>query len=296
MEFKEYQHIERFGNTEVEGIEYGACYIFPKIDGTNSQLYIKDGFLMAGSRKRELTLTEDNAGFYRWACEQENFKAFFIARPDLRLYGEWLVPHTLKDYRPEAWRQFYVFDVEGPEGLGGYEDYSNILSAYNINFIQPIAIIQNPTYDNLIAKLEANTYLMQDGKGAGEGIVIKNYGYKNKYGNQIWAKIVRAEFKEKHVKEMGLKATAGSKQVESEIITKYLTQPIVEKVYSNIVSQESGWTSRFIPRLLQTVFYDLIKEESWNFIKENKMPTINYKTLSGLCNQKIKELKPELFR
>ena len=35
MEFKKYQHIERLGTLEVEGIELGTCYVFPKIDGTN---------------------------------------------------------------------------------------------------------------------------------------------------------------------------------------------------------------------------------------------------------------------
>ena len=59
MEFKKYQHLERFGTTEVNGIEDGMCYIFPKIDGTNSSVWFNDG-LQAGSRKRHLTLESDN--------------------------------------------------------------------------------------------------------------------------------------------------------------------------------------------------------------------------------------------
>ena len=62
MEFKKYQHVERFGAIETNGIEYGMCYVFPKIDGTNSQLWM-DGGLHAGSRNRELSLDNDNAGF-----------------------------------------------------------------------------------------------------------------------------------------------------------------------------------------------------------------------------------------
>ena len=34
MKFKQYQHIERFGTTEVQHIELGECFVFPKIDGT----------------------------------------------------------------------------------------------------------------------------------------------------------------------------------------------------------------------------------------------------------------------
>ena len=35
-EFKKYQHVERLGTSEVQGIENGMCYVFPKIDGTNA--------------------------------------------------------------------------------------------------------------------------------------------------------------------------------------------------------------------------------------------------------------------
>ena len=42
MEFKEYMHIERFGNEEVTDIELGQCWIFSKIDGTNASVWIND--------------------------------------------------------------------------------------------------------------------------------------------------------------------------------------------------------------------------------------------------------------
>ena len=38
MQYKSYQHIEKLGRDEVEGILKGKCYIQPKIDGTNSVL------------------------------------------------------------------------------------------------------------------------------------------------------------------------------------------------------------------------------------------------------------------
>ena len=60
-------------------------------------------------------------------------------------------------------------------------------------------------------------------------------------------------------------------------------------------SYYEGWSSKYIPRLLQETFYDLIKEESWDFVKEFKFPTINFKTLQTLCILRIKEIRPELF-
>lgn len=109
--FKKYQHLERFGNTEVSQIELGECYVFPKIDGTNASVWITDGVIMAGSRTRELSIESDNAGFYAWVIEQDNIKRYLNQNPTHRLFGEWLVPHSLKTYRQNAWRKFYVFDV-----------------------------------------------------------------------------------------------------------------------------------------------------------------------------------------
>ena len=51
--FVKYQHVERFGNLEVQNIELGQCYIFPKIDGTNASVWLEDGDVKAGSRTRE---------------------------------------------------------------------------------------------------------------------------------------------------------------------------------------------------------------------------------------------------
>lgn len=300
-EFKEYQHIERLGTSEVEGIEFGECYVFPKIDGTNSQLWwtTEDGIgrLHGGSRNRELSIDNDNQGFFNWCIREygETLAIFFRANPTLRLYGEWLVPHTLKTYSEDAWRRFYVFDVMADDGTYlHYEKYKVLLDEYGIEYIPPICRIENPSKDDLIAMLEGNTYLIADGKGAGEGLVVKNYSYRNKYGRVTWAKVVRNEFRAKHAKVETTDKKAG-KAVEQEIVGKFVTESLVEKEYAKIINETGGWSSKLIPRLLNTVYYSLIKEESWNFVKEFKHPTIDFKRLSGFTVVRVKELKPDLF-
>ena len=191
-EFKKYQHIERLEADETAGIQIGICYVFPKIDGTNSVLWWDNG-LQAGSRNRHLTIDEDNQGFLLWAKEQEMFTKFFATHPKLRLYGEWLVPHTLKTYEESAWRKFYVFDVYLDYYLP-YEEYKVYLEEFDIEYIPPICRVKNPTTERLMKQLEKNGYLIQDGHGVGEGIVIKNYEWRNKFGHQVWAKIVKNEF------------------------------------------------------------------------------------------------------
>lgn len=296
MEFKKYQHLEKFGTTEVHDIEIGLCYIFPKLDGTNAQVWFDDKKgVQAGSRNRILSLEKDNAGFLAWVLENDSLCILLKKMPNLRLYGEWLVPHTLKTYLDTAWRDLYVFDVIGEDDRYlPYEEYKEILDDYGINYITPLAKIKNPTDAALLKAMDNNTFLIKDNEGVGEGVVVKNYDYKNKYGRTVWAKMVRSEFKIKNQKVFGVSEIKEKRTPEEKIVEDFVTGALVEKEYSKIIN-ETDWNSRLTPRLLNTVFYCLVKEESWEFVKKFKNPTINYKRLMSLTFAKTKELKPELF-
>ena len=301
MEFRKYQHIERYGVTEVDGIEIGTCYVFPKIDGTNSSVWVGgDWGVRAGSRTRELTTEMDNAGFYNAIIQDHRVRAFLQKYPNHRLFGEWLVPHSLRTYRDDAWRRFYVFDVcldtDDEAGLEyiPYDIYKPWLDEFGIDYLAPVAIVKNGSYENFIRCLEQNVFLIKDGEGIGEGVVIKNYDFYNKFGRQTWAKIVTSEFKEKHHKEMGAPVFE-NKVVEQGIVDKYVTSALVEKEYSKITVECDGWTSRLIPRLLSQVFYALVTEEMWNIVKEFKNPKVDFKMLNAIAIGKIKTVKPELF-
>ena len=299
MEFQKYQHIERFGTTEVEGIENGTCYVFPKIDGTNASCWFNGG-VRAGSRRKEVTLECDNAGFCGYALEQINVHEFLSKHKNLRLFSEFLVPHTLKTYRDDSWRKMYVFDVV--EDLDEtfrhipYDEYKPMLEEFGIEYIPPLAVVENGSYETFVNLLDKNTYLIKDGEGFGEGIVIKNYEYQNKYGRQTWAKIVRSEFREKHTKTMGAPKITGKSMVEDTIVEGYCTTSLIEKTFAKIKNDNEGWSSKNIGELLGRVWNDLITEEGKNFVKKLKNPTINYKTLNYKVIIKIKETLPELFK
>lgn len=300
--FQKYTHVERWGNTEVEGVELGTCHVFPKIDGTNASVWWDCG-VQCGSRNRLLSEEADNAGFHAWIQKSEesnNIGLFLRSYPNFRLYGEWLVPHSLKTYREDVWRKFYVFDVAHPacteegEMYMSYEDYQPLLESFGLDYISPLRIIKNGNYQQFLGLLEANDFLMQDGH-TGEGIVIKNYEYQNRYGRNNWAKIVSSEFKEKHVKAMGAPQIDGKKMVEQEIADEFVTQALCEKVKAKIELDEGDWSSKYISRLLQTVYYDVVREECWSFVKKHKNPTVNFKTLQTLVTMRIKQLLPEVF-
>lgn len=298
MTFIKYQHLERFGTTEVLNIEVGKIHVFPKIDGTNGSLWLNDGVFCAGSRNRHLTLDNDNAGFMAWAIQDKAIGKFFAYNLDLRLYGEWLVPHSLKTYREDAWKRFYVFDVarlvDGEIQYLPFEEYEPLLKDAGVDYIPPLAMVNNCTYEKLIEYLEGNNFLIKDGEGAGEGIVIKNYSYKNRFGRTTWAKIVTSEFREKHTKEMGASYVDMKPPVEQDIVETFVTKALVDKVYAKINS-ETGFTSRQIPQLLNTVFYDLVREDCWTFVKKHKNPNINFNTLQHLTYGRVKQLRSDLF-
>ncbi len=308
MEFRKYQHLERYGTDEVEGIEIGTTYVFPKIDGTNGSIWLSDGEIQAGSRRRHLSLESDNHGFYAWAIRQDNIKKYLLANPTHRLFGEWLVPHSLKTYREDALRKFYVFDVSEDKSPSQvkhegdslitympYNYYAPGLEEFGIDFIIPLAVVENGTEKQFTNQLARNVFLIEDGQGVGEGIVIKNYSFVNKYGRQTWAKIVTNEFKEKHSRSFGPTALKGAKIVELEIAREYVTKSLCEKVHAKIINDTGSWSSKMIPRLLSSVYHDVITEESWHMIKKFKNPTIDFGLLQRHVYARVKEKMTNVF-
>lgn len=303
MKFKKYQHLERYGNQSVSDIEQGDVYVFPKIDGTNSSVWLNDeGNIAAGSRNRELSHENDNAGFYNYIVTDENIKKLLNDNPNLRLYGEWLVPHSLKTYRENAWRKFYIFDVllhtsEDEYEYLPYPEYKQLLDTYDLEYIAPLGIVKGGNYDNFINYLDKNQYLIEDGKGNGEGIVLKNYNYTNYKGDVRWAKIVSSEFKELHSKKMGAPVIQVELEViEQIIVDNYCTKAFIEKEYHKLKLILDGWDNKHIPRLLSHIWYEFINEEIYNAIKKLKNPKVDFKLLNQLVLKKVKfVLKDQVF-
>ena len=319
-EFLAYPHVEKHGHLEVDGIDIGRVHIFPKLDGTNASLWI-DGELQAGSRTRQLTDAVDNAGFRTWAIAavaSTGCHDFLRENPHYILYGEWLVPHSFKGYREEAWRRFWVFDVYNrvAESFVCWEDYRALLEPYEIDLIYPLAIVNNPNEKQLLGLLESNSFLCEDGAGPGEGIVLKQYGYRNRFGRVTWAKMVRNEFKERHKVAMGVDESDGGVTVEMKIAEKFVIEAFVAKERAKIESAlcnemaSDTWSvddareylcsqearKQLIPRLLQTCFYELVREHAWDMVKIAKRPpTVDFVKLNQHTILRVKAFAGDLF-
>jgi hypothetical protein len=331
--FRKYDHVERLGHEEVEGLTVGEVYVFPKLDGTNSSAwFVLDNdkrSVCCGSRTRTLAEDADNAGFWRWAHERETEEKFIeIMRchPGWTIYGEWLVPHTLKTYREDAWRRFWVFDVFGnaEDKYLHYREYEFVLRSVGLDVIEPLCIYTNPSDEQLRGEADRNTYLILDGGGAGEGVVMKNYAWENRFGRQPWAKLVRNEFKEENKRAFGTAEKGGESQVEAAIAEEFVTQTLVEKARAKIVTElsnadldakrdnieppnvdpsfarlykrvEERNRAQLIPRLLGAVFYELINEEIWAALKKHKFPVVDFKRLRAHSILRTKLFAADLF-
>lgn len=299
-----YDHLERYGNDEVQGIDVGTVHVQPKLDGTNARVALTaDGSLRVGSRNRVIAPGNDNHGFAAWCHEEPNkirLNQLIDTMANLdgdraydqfTVYGEWLVKHSLGTYRDDAWRRFWIFDVHNGEEYLPPEVWHPHATNLGLDAVDTVAIITNPTEDQLRGLVESNTFLIKDGEGIGEGIVIKQFGWRNGFGRQPWAKIVRNEFKEMNRKAMGLKGTEGH-PVEADIATHCVTRALVDKERAKIGEVDR---SVLIPRLLGTVYHCVVTEELWNALKKFKNPTVNFKKLQQHVMHATKLAAPDLF-
>lgn len=297
-EFLRYPHLERLGSTEVEGIEHGRTYVFPKVDGTNASMWRAGGVYRYGSRNRILSLEKDNAGFMATMVSVygDNYRRLLDAHPNWRLYGEWLVPHTLKGYRDDAWRKFYVFDVY--DNITGefvdYGDYQPLMLEYSLDFIPCYSVVTNGDYEKFLYEAKKQRFLLTQEAEHGEGVVIKRYGYTNVFHRTCWAKLVLDEFREDFHAVLGPNEVGG-KVTEEKFAEDVVTQHLVEKEYNKIVNELGGWTSKAIPRLIETVYRCVIVEELYDYQKKSLKGSINFKTLKHFVVEQIKRHKKGLF-
>ena len=288
------------GDDEVEGIldPFDGDTIItvqPKIDGTNATVWYDNG-VKAGSRKREVTVGNDNAGFAAAVAHSREINNFFSdsAHRGYRIYGEWLV-HNHVRYEDDAYAHLYVFDVIEPSGkYVPPEEWDSLgLGLFCVPTIDQFDLKHEPDpMGRLTADMERSVYRTADG-GPGEGIVIKRYGdWRNRYGNVLWAKMVRDEYRS--AVHVGRRAVAVN-GIEVTIAEEFITKAYCEKELDKIKVTD-GWNETMIPRLLGSIWHEFVSEEMWNVLKRHKNPIIDFGRLQRAVYERIKTcLAGEVF-
>ena len=293
MQFKPYNKIHALHKEECEGILEGTCYIQEKVDGANASIWLgDDGEIHYGSRSRDLFLANDNFnGFGDWVRSHPHLSEFFRQHPDIRLNGEWLVRHTI-GYRETSYKKFYLFDMEDLGIVVAFDDMYKLASSYEIPVVHFYGKFENPTLE-FIKSLAGQSVLGEKG----EGVVVKNLSFRNKFGDINFGKYVTQEFKEDNGVTFGGNNKFSETYEEMYFVNKLVTLPRVEKITHKLESMEGKLSEIHIPRVMGMVFHDVMTEEAHdvaNHLAKNGAD-FNFKKFRELCNKKSKSIFMELL-
>ena len=292
--FKPYLHVERLGKTEVDNILCGTVRLTAKLDGTNTSVWAdEDGRIHYGSRKREISVEDDNAGFAAW-MKSDNEESASITRacqanPNWIIYGEFGVGKVgaIKKYTKEAINKLWIFDIYNreTEQYLTWDELEAVLIMYDlIDYrVKLLATLTNPTLDDIIKVANENTFLLEGTDTLGEGVVIRRDNYTNCYGRYAVAKYVREDFRHGTSK---VKRIVQAGEVEQDFIDRYLTQSELEKAKAKTAlacgEEYVPGNGKFIGMFLNLLWKDALEENIVDFCKRAKNPQIDFAALNGL--------------
>lgn len=286
--FRKYEKVHRLGKEETLGILEGKCYVQEKLDGANTSIWVgKDGLLRVGSRSNDITGRGFN-GFPEYVYGHQGIQKLLTERPHLRLYGEWLVRHTLS-YPELAYRKFYMFDIHDGSVFLNADDVQEIAAAYGIESVKHFGCFENPTEAQLM-DFVGKSFIADKG----EGIVIKRDDFINQFGERVCAKIVTENFKEDNAIVFGGNNKHSDTYWEVWIVNKYMTVPRIQKIMNKIQPEiDKKLDLEHCPRIANTAYHDLLTEEIWEI--QAKAGKIDFGALKRIATKKAIQIYKEII-
>jgi len=284
----EYPKIHQLGKKETLGILIGTCTIQEKVDGANVSIWMGKSEIKCGSRTRELSDNGFN-GFVGFVKDNQSIKDYLTAFPRHRLYGEWLVQHTIS-YNSNNYKRMYLFDILDEDGkFLPQNEVEKVAKEIGLRYPQIFGIFENPTEESL-KEFVGKTNLGDKG----EGIIIKNLDFKNEFSDLCYAKMVAENFKESNAIPFGGNDKTLDTYWEIYIVNKYCTLARVQKIMHKIQPEiNEKLDLKHIPRVSQTCYHDLITEEMWEI--QAKVVNLNFRSLKLLCGKKFIEIYKEII-
>lgn len=277
-EMKKYMSIVRLGHRSTVGVlkEGDNIVIQEKIDGANSSFKAdKNGVLKCFSRNVELDEHNTLRGFYNWVHDSINPEDLI---EDVVYYGEWNCKHKI-EYPEDVTNQFYLFDLlnEDTDKFLPFSEVKNEAKRLNINLIPLFYEGKYKDFDHLMSFV-GKTKL---GGEEGEGIVVKNIDFIDRFGKQLFVKLVSEKFAERQKQ----KAPKDPSKVTQEMVfvNTFVKKPRVEKILfklvdENIIEEDFGLEDMgLILRNMGSLVYEDIMKEEGDFLAE------------GYCEKKIRQ-------
>lgn len=292
MNFRAYPKIHRLGKEETDGILDGPVDIQEKIDGANVSIWWDEEAAMVkcGTRTRELPLDESFNGFQEAVRDNKRIELWLRANQSCRLYGEWLVKHTIT-YPDEAYKKIYLFDIYDQEEHRYWpQDYVlEVSEQLGLEYPQLFSVgvqVKEDEINNHVGKsfIAAN----------GEGVVIKRQDFRNQFGDHAYAKVVHEKFKESNAIVFGGNNKHSESYHEMYIVNKYCTLGRVQKIMhklQNVTERKLGMEQT--SQVAGTCYHDMITEEIWEIIKKTK--TIDFGRLQRLSTKKFIQIYHDIL-
>lgn len=276
---KKYMDIVRHGKTGTHLTIEGNPHIIiqEKLDGANASFKREGDKVLCFSRNTQLDESNTLRGFYNWV--QENIKAESLAEDGI-YYGEWLVRHKL-DYG-ENENKFYLFDI--------YDEETERYIPFNLVKAQSETLNLNLVPVFYKGKFESiehiQSYVGKSKLGEiGEGVVVKNVNYENKYGQQQFTKFVSDQFAE--MAKTKKHKISPQKDDLQEFVNSTVNKARVSKIVHKLVDEgllKEDYAIEDMGTILKNtgsiVFDDVVKEELDELLKlvkskiGRKLPTI----------------------
>ena len=288
--FRKFHHVERLGAEEVEGILDGDDVIVQtKIDGTNVSIsnYESRGLVIASRNNVVYTDKKSTRKFYgvqEYVLCHDGIREVVYTN-DWVLRGEFSIRHTVL-YDVSTYGHYYVFDVQNKvdHSYVHPDEWIPVLQKYGVKYVPIAKRLKHPSVEEVRALVAGPD---EFGATQKEGIVIKRYdGWKNAFGQIVWAKLINAEFREANKLVFG--ASQGDPP-ELRFVSKYVTDQFVLKTIHTIEDQKGRkLVIQDMSEAVGRVWYDLFTEELWNFIKKEKVSTFDFKVAQKMCVDKTR--------
>ncbi|MGM1044758.1 MAG: RNA ligase family protein [Bacillota bacterium] len=228
-EMKKYMDVVRLGHKTTVGVlnEGDSIVIQEKLDGANDSFKRVGEQILAFSRNTQLSQENNLRGFYEWTQTLDASKLL----EGVIYFGEWLVKHRL-DYGDNM-NKFYLFDIynEHPQE---YVNFSMVRDEANRLYLNLIPVFYEGDYKSF-EHLESFIGKTVLGVNAGEGIVVKTVDYQDRYGNQLFVKLVSDSFRE--VQKQKAPKDPNFKSEEQAAVESVLTKARVEKLIYKLVDE-----------------------------------------------------------
>jgi RNA ligase len=265
---KKYSKIVRYGKQATQNtLENNPnIVIMEKLDGANASFKVENGEILAFSRNNQLGEGDGLRGFYEWTqtLDPESLVEGGI------YFGEWLVKHKL-DYG-ENMNQFYLFDIYDEE-TERYIDFNKVRAEAEILDLNTVPVFYQGEFKSLehIQSFVGKSMLGE----IGEGVVVKNYLYEDKHGDQLFTKFVSDEFAEKQ--QVKKHRVSPSKDLLDDFVGTYLTEARVNKILHKMVDEnilEEDFDVTDMGTILKNagsrIYEDIVSEEIDELLKHVK--------------------------